>query len=271
MNEAPTSSGIERGTALYVYGIVPADTPVELFKGVNGVDASSRVELVREGELAAITTAVPLSEFGEAAIDSNLHDPRWLEEKVRAHDRVLGAGVGSATILPFRFGAIYRGEQQVHNLLRERPDFAETLARLRGTLELGVKAFLDAGTLRARLASGRGLDEEKPESGRGYMQRRQLERELDGEVQRLVADCVEDTYGRLMTAALDGRLNPLPQAELTSDDGELALNAAYLVRADESDAFRRRVAELEESYAGTIRFRISGPWPPYNFAEESAS
>ena len=268
MNDAPPSPAIETGTALYVYGIVPADTPVELFDRVDGVAPTGPVELVREEDLAAITSTVPLTEFGEASIEANLRDPLWLEEKVRAHDRVLGAAVGSATVLPFRFGAIYRGEEQVHNLLAERQDFVETLAQLRDAVELGVKAFLDRDALRMRLASERGLDDEAPESGRGYMQRRQLERELDEEVRRLAAEAVEASHERLIAAARDGRLNELPRPGLSSDNGDLVLNGAYLVRTDEIDAFRRAVAELDGSSEGTIGYRITGPWPPYNFVEE---
>jgi hypothetical protein len=271
VKKAPTSPGRETGLALYVYGIVPADSSAELFGDVRGVDPGSLVELVREGDLAAITGRVSLGEFGEDAIEANLRDPIWLEEKVRAHDRVLEAAVGSTTILPFRFGAIYRGQRQVRSLLAGREDFARTLARLRGTLELGVKAFLDGDALRERLASERGLQEGAASSGRAYMQRRQLDRDLDEEVRRLAADCVETSHERLTAAALEGRLNPLPRADSSPSAGEIVLNGAYLVRTEETDRFRRAVSELEDSYADTIKYRVTGPWPPYNFVEERDS
>jgi hypothetical protein len=268
VTEAPTSRGEETGTALYVYGVVPASSSRDLFAGVEGVDAGGRVTLIGEGELAAITSPVPLREFGEAAIEHNLRDPAWLEEKVRAHDRVLEAALGQATVVPFRFGTIYRGEDQVRKLLSDRPDFAQTLTRLDGTLEYGVKAFLDRDAIRARLLAERGLDEDSPSSGRAYMQRRQLDRRLDQEIRDLAADSAHESHLSLVAASLDGRMNPLPQPELTGDDREVVLNGVYLVRAGETERFHRALAALEDSYAEQVAYQLTGPWPPYNFVQD---
>jgi Gas vesicle synthesis protein GvpL/GvpF len=268
VNEAPTSRAKETGTALYVYGIVPASSSNDLFAGVEGIDSDGPVTLIGEGDLAAIASEVPLREFGEAVIEQNLRDPAWLEEKVRAHDRVLEAVVGRATVLPFRFGTIYRGEDQVRRLLADRPDFAQTLTRLDGTVELGVKAFLDHDAIRARLLAERGLDEDSPSSGRAYMQRRQLDRRLDEEIRDLAADWAHESHLSLVAAALDGRMNALPQPELTGEERQVVLNGAYLVRGDQTDRFHRALAALEDSYAEQIVYQLTGPWPPYNFAQD---
>jgi len=271
VNEAPTRPGTETGTAVYVYGIVPAETPAELFEGVAGVTPNSSISLLREGELAAITGTADLAEFGEAALAENLRDPVWLEEKVRAHDQVLGAAVGRATILPFRFGAIYRTQEHVRDLLTSREDFRETLAHLDGAVELGVKAYLDRGAVRERLAHVRGLGDDPASSGRAYMQQRQLERELDEEVRRLAADAAARSHERLAAAALDSRISSLPRPELSSEEGEIVLNGAYLARPKEAEHLREVVSELERDSGGTMRYRISGPWPPYNFVGETES
>src|SRR5438874_2099216 len=138
--------------------------------------------LVNEGEVAAVASGVSLDEFGEGPIESNLRDPSWLAEKARAHDRVLATAVGRTTIVPFRFGAIYRSEEQIRDLLRERTDLSATLGRLEGAIEFGVKAFVDRAVLRERLAAVGGPAGEPASTGRAYMQRRQLERRLDEDV-----------------------------------------------------------------------------------------
>ena len=267
MSEAPTSRGEETGTALYVYGVVPSSTSADLFAGVEGIDSQGLVQLVVSGELAAITSSVPLDDFDEAAIERNVRDPAWLEEKVRAHDRVLEAALAGGTVVPFRFGTIYRSEAQVRKGLSERSELAKTLARLDGTVELGVKAFLDRGAIRARLLSQQGLEDDSPSTGRAYMQRRQLDRRLDEEVANLAADWSHESHLRLAGAALDARSNKLPQPEVTGDDRDVVLNGAYLVRGAETENFRRALAELEHSHAGELVFQLTGPWPPYNFAE----
>jgi gas vesicle protein GvpL/GvpF len=264
---APTSRGDEIGTALYVYGVVPPSTSADLFAGVEGIDSDGHVQLVDAGELAAITSFVPLDEFDEAPLERNVRDPGWLEEKVRAHDRVLEAALAGGTVLPFRFGTIYRGEEHVRRVLSERSDLAKTLARLNGTVEFGVKAFLDRGAIRVRLLAEQGLQDDSPSTGRAYMQRRQLDRRVDEEVGNLAADWAHESHLCLAAAALDGRMNQLPQPELSGDDREAVLNGAYLVRSEETEVFRRALAELEDSYADDLAFQLTGPWPPYNFAE----
>ena len=91
----------------------------------------------------------------------------------------------------------------------------------------------DTNTIGSR-ESGHGTRAEPASTGRGYMQRRQLERDLDEEVRRLAAECVEQSHERLRAAALDGRLNPLHQPEWAPDDGEIVLNGAYLVRTEQA-------------------------------------
>ena len=97
---------------LYALTEHPANLP-----HVRGVDPSEPVTLVADGDLAAVASAVRLDEFGEAAIEDNLRDPGWLADKARAHDAVLAAAVGRTTVLPFRFGAIYRNEDHILELL----------------------------------------------------------------------------------------------------------------------------------------------------------
>ena len=44
------------------------------------------------------------------------------------------------------------------------------------------------------------------------------------------------------------------------------LNGAYLVRRPEAAAF----AELARSHDGALALEVTGPWPPYHFAEARA-
>jgi hypothetical protein len=48
----------------------------------------------------------------------------------------------------------------------------------------------------------------------------------------------------------------------------MLLNGAYLV-PDGDERFAAEVALLAEEHAAAgITFELTGPWPPYNFAEE---
>ena len=254
-------------TGWYVYGVVPAEQlPGDAFAGSRGVHPSGGVVLVADADLAAIASDVPLAEFGETAIAANLHDEAWLEEKVRAHEAVLEAALARAPLVPFRFGTIYRSDGQVRQMLRENAGLGQTLERLRGTVELGVKAFL-----RAEEFDRSRSDEPEPrstEGGRAYLLNKQRDRQLADARASFAASCARESHERLTAAAEDSRANPLRRPEVSGGPGEMILNGAYLVRADRRQAFEEALAALGSSHREEgVRYELTGPWPAYNFVE----
>jgi hypothetical protein len=268
MTDAARPQGGDSGTAIYVYGVVPKEASPDLLADVPGIDPSHPVVLVTDREVAAITSAVPLEEFGAEAIEDRLRDPEWLEEKVRAHDAVLEAALERTTVLPFRFGAIYLGEAQVRQMLAERSEFAGVLSRLRGAIELGVKGIVDRDAFRERLADERGLGQEAVGGGRAYMERKQFDRDLDEALRRFATDCAHESHERLAAAAAGARANAVQQREVLGPEREMLLNGAYLVRADQLQGFRTSLSALQERYGPEgVTYELTGPWPPYNFVQ----
>jgi gas vesicle protein GvpL/GvpF len=249
----------------YVYGVVPAsEAPDTLFDGITGVGGGS-VKLVAAGELAAIATDVPLAEFGEEAIAENLHDPSWLESRVRGHDAVLEAAVGAVPVVPFRFGTIYRGEDEVRAMLGEHERLSEALERVRGRVELGVKAFLAAAETEP------AGEESAASAGRRYLEEKQRARRLAEEREALRARWADESHARLAAVAEAATANPLQPPEISGRDGQMFLNGAYLVSLDREQEFRTALAELEAELRPIgARFELTGPWPPYNFVEDRA-
>lgn len=270
MSEPSAPSRETAATGIYVYGVVASDAPATLFEDVRGVDPAQPTALLKDGGLAAITSRVSLDEFGQHALETNLRDPSWLEAKARAHDDVLGRAVGRTTVVPFRFGAIYESEAHVGAMLAERRELVEALERLDGAVELGVNAYIDRERFRALLAAERGVADDAEASGRAYMQRRQLERELDDAVASFAADTARAMHDWLAASARDARFNPLRPS--TGEGRDMLLNAAYLVAVDAEQPFRAAVAELEQRHAADgVTLELTGPWPPYNFAAAETS
>jgi Gas vesicle synthesis protein GvpL/GvpF len=257
----------ESGNGWYVYGVVPAgQASEETFADVHGVSASGAVVLVTDGGLAAIASDVPLTEFGDDAIEKNLHDEAWLEEKVRAHETVLEAALSQTPLVPFRFGTIFRSDDQVRRMLRENAHLSGVLERLGGRVELGVKAFLDVAAFESRHA-GEG-EEEAGEGGRAYLLRKQHERRVADARASFTAACAQESHERLAAAAEESRANPLHLPEVSGGAGEMLLNGAYLVRSADEGAFREALADLEARFGPDgVRYQLTGPWPPYNFVE----
>ena len=254
---------------VYVYGVVPADTPPETFAGLVGVDPREPVGLVAEGPVAAVASAVSLDEFGADAIAENLRIADWVAAKVRAHDDVLAAAVGRTAVVPFRFGAIYGEEASVRSMLRERADLADRLDRLSGRVELGVKGYVDRDRVRALLAAARGIGTDAPETGRAYMERRRLDRELDDEIRERAGEWAAESHRRLAAAADDARSSPARQDEAARSGSQMFLNGAYLVREEDAERFRTALAELEEARrADGVSYELTGPWPAYSFVAD---
>jgi hypothetical protein len=269
----PPAATLEREkTVWYVYGVVPADeaTP-ELFEGVGGVGGSGvPVRLVRGDGLAAIVSAVPSGEFAEP-LQERLADPGWLEEKVRAHAAVLDTVVGRVPLVPLRFGAVYRSEEHVRRMLAEHRELAAALERVRGAVEIGVKAFLDPERFAASRAE-ETPDDETASAGRAYLVRKQHERQLAEAARAFKAACAGGSHEQLAAAAEGARANPPHPPEVVGTSDEMFLNGAYLVRIDRRGSFLAALADLERAYGPSgVRYERTGPWPPYNFVDDEPS
>ena len=198
-------------SGFYVYGVVAAGSAVPA--------SPVAVRLVECGSLAAVVGDVSLEEFGEDALARNLNDREWLEAHARTHDAVLHAFVGVTPVVPLRFGAIYRTEDEVRRMLETRREFFETtLAQLRGRVEMGVKAWIDRAAFQRQLAR-RGAAEEVA-SGRGYLERRQSELAAAGEASRRVAELAR-AESRAATRAHRSARRDDPQRGLSRPGGRL--------------------------------------------------
>jgi Gas vesicle synthesis protein GvpL/GvpF len=263
---APTGHGI------WAYCITRASDPPQV-DGVQGFP----VERVEEGGLAVLISRVPLSEFGEDALRRNLNDLDWLERVARDHETVLERALEGGTIVPLRICTIFSDEQGAARMLAEqRSALATALDVLDGRQEWGVKLTVDRAALEAA-ARERAPDDfddelEGQSAGGAYMLRRRQERQLREAADRLAGGIAEDVHARLQDWATDAVVNPPQNPELSGHEGDMLLNAAYLVETAKVERLHELVAELRERHRGLgARLELTGPWPPYNFVPRTES
>jgi Gas vesicle synthesis protein GvpL/GvpF len=251
--EAPT------GTAWYVYGVAE-DEPV-LGRRLDDV------ELIGHGALAAIARMVSLGEYGEDVLPERLNDREWLERNARAHEEVLQAVAAVTVVVPLRFGTIYRSREHVEQMLEERSEeFATTLERVRGHVELGVKAWVDLQVLERTLVA----DEEPAAGGVGaaYLRQRSRDQERSRELSARCIELAEEAHARLALVAVEAVANRPQSRELTGRSEMMTLNGAYLVRKDD-ERLRSEVQRLADEHANFgVEYELTGPWPPHNFSGE---
>jgi hypothetical protein len=151
---------------------------------------------------------------------------------------------------------------------RQRDSLSAALDALEGRLEWAVKVLVDRDRLvqAARPQSSEAPAAESSGEGSAYLQRRRTERSAREAVSRLAADTAQQVHARLQDWAIDARTRPPQNRELSGHEGEMVLNAAYLVERARTDELREIVAELEKHHGDLgARIELTGPWPPYNF------
>ncbi|HEY1523235.1 MAG TPA: GvpL/GvpF family gas vesicle protein [Solirubrobacteraceae bacterium] len=265
----PTEPPEDLGDAHWVYCVVPAERAPELAAGLSGVESASPVVAVVEGELAALLSRVPLSQYGDEQLRRHLEDIAWLERTARAHEAVQEGAMRNGPLVPLRMCTIYRELAGVRRMLRDRAElFAENLAAVEDCAEWGVKVFVD---LRRIPASSPAEPEPTNSSGADYLAGRQRERDRVSEADELCLRCAEEVHQAVSVMARQDRVNPVQRAEAHGRDAEMVLNEAYLLQDSRIEELRSTVEELAERWAPDgLLVELTGPWPPYNFVSESA-
>jgi gas vesicle protein GvpL/GvpF len=241
------------------------DPAPEALTGVRGAP----VERVEAGGLATLVSRVPLAEFAEEPLRRNLNDLAWLERVAREHEAALERVLEDATIVPLRICTIFEDESGVARMLAERRSALDAaLGALAGREEWGVKLLVDRAALEAaaeeRVPPEEGL--EGRSAGGAYMLRRRQERQLRDVADRLAGELAEDVHARLQDWASDAVVNRPQNRDLSGHEGDMLLNAAYLVERAKVDQLRELVVELQERHRDLgARIELTGPWPPYNF------
>jgi hypothetical protein len=267
--------GREEGCGYYVYGIVEGDSsqPVEGLPE-EGIDPAYPVYALPYQGIQAVVSRVSLQEFGQERLEANLNDIKWVEAKVCAHQGVLEAVLARRTLIPMKFCTIYRSEERVQEMLAQyHADLANTLSRLAGKQEWGVKVYFD------REALAQKVDEISDKvkalkskmatksSGAAYFLKKKLEETIAEEIERLSDEAAQRSHDLLSSQADASTINSLQSKEITGRKEEMLLNGVYLVAEDTLAAFRIQLADLEKEYGDLgFHYEMTGPWPPYNFA-----
>jgi hypothetical protein len=254
---------------LYLYGIVPHDTPeppAEL-RGVHG----AAVRLLDAAGARAVVSEVPEAEFSAEAIDARLKEVEWVGARGAEHERVLTWFVDRGTIIPFSLFSLHRDAGALAERLDGMGDeIAAALEGLAGRREWGVRIWADdaalaerADRLSPRLAGLRQeLDEATP--GRRFLLTKKLDKLRADEARRLARERAAAAFERLRGRAEAAARTPAPSR---TGERRLVLDAAFLVPDDGYEPFEREVGGVAGELAeAAMEVQFTGPWPPYHFS-----
>jgi gas vesicle protein GvpL/GvpF len=250
--QAGSDQGSARGC--YVYGIVPGD--VELDSDATGLgDPPAKIELVRNGDVAALVSEIELGH------------PLGKPEDLMAHEELLDAVAPEVPVLPVQFGAVLTDADAVaEELLGSNHDeFVAALKQLEGRAQYIVKGrYVQDAVLREVL-------DENPAAGR---LREQIQSAGGGDATHNLRIQLGEMINEAVTAKREADTreagNALASVAVASKvreptHEEDAANVAVLVDVAKQEELERAVDGLANEWEGRIAVRLLGPMAPYDF------
>jgi hypothetical protein len=248
----------------YVYAVCrPLGAPLQAqLTGVAGAPA----KLLNHHGLVAVVSEVPERDFTEDALRSRLEDLDWLADTARAHQGVIDALTVVTTPLPLRLATVFRDDSGVRTMIETcEDDFRDTLQRLEGRVEWGVKVYLEAEQAQERRqeTAAAGPLPRAP-SGRDYLRQRRQQTRAHEDLWRKAEQFATRLHAKLSAFAEESRLHAPQNATLSGAAGRNVLNAAYLVPRAHSEEFVELVDRTKDDAPG-LRVELTGPWAAYSF------
>ena len=249
----------------YVYGIARASDAARVASaGLTGIDERP-VGCVVEGALLAAASDVDEAEYGETALNEHVRDLDWLAARAAQHQAVNGRLLELlGTVLPLSFGAIYRDDDRVRQMLSEDAvDRSVQLASLAGHAEWVVTVSRDTDAP-ADDAEIRALDAQIAASppGRAFLLDKQRGTTLSRSVERRDSDAANAALAALEEVAV----RTYQESVVAGGSDAVALRASILVAREREPALAKVISELESQLGERgYHVRASGPWPAYRF------
>ena len=252
MSTSTSSTRPATQTGCYLYAIVSGVDQGEL--GPCGIDGSS-VYSIGDETLAAIVSDIP---------NEKLRPER---RRFAAHHEVLKRLLTHGTLLPMAFGIIADGTTAIERILAlNREPFTEQLARLDGTVEMGLRVGWDVPNIFEYFVTTQpGLRLLRDEVFRGGREPtkddcielgRQFDRSLSRERTAQTA-AVLDTLNEHCVECKENK--PRNEREV--------MNLACLIRRESQKDFERAVFESARQFDNHYAFDFNGPWPAHNFVD----
>lgn len=236
----------------YVYGIVQAREHMNFGKiGIGGT--GEMVYSVNYLDIAAVVSRTALAIF----------DPT--RENALAHEHVIETVMKNHTIIPMSFGTVFRTDNDIREVLKSiYGSLKDVLKQMSGKLEFGLKVNWDRDQIIEELKQ---QDEEirhfhreivRKQLQSTYFARMQLGRMIDKAMAERATTYVREIFEGLRNVCVASRDNQ-PIGD------KMIMNAAFLVEREREAEFDSVVNRIAKKYGKRLKFKYTGPWPPYNF------
>jgi hypothetical protein len=252
------------GSAIYLYCVVHAAAAPSVTRVTGGIPGAGRLTARAAGRsLWVLIAEVPLDVYGEIALQSGLHDMKWVGQVAMAHERIIEqvSRQRATTVVPMKLFTMFSSaDRAVEATKLQAREIRAVVKRIAGCEEWGVRITRTPQRVRAGLPLA-----ERSTSGAAFLAARKQARDSARDAILAAAQESAAVYGRLASIAREAvRRDDVPEAASAPP----LLDAAFLVpaprRATFKSAARRQAAKVASAGA---ELTLSGPWPPYNFVQ----
>jgi hypothetical protein len=256
---------MSRATATYVYCLMRSAAPPSLENAPAGLPGAAPPRLVPlDGGLWLVVADAPLPEYGGEQIESRLADLDWVSERALAHEVVVEHCAATAPVLPMKlFTLFHNDERAAAHVTTQREEIGKIFDRIAGRVEWGVRILFREEEARRRAVAENGDGGDRPSSGTSFLLRKKAEKESARDLAATLRTEIDRAYEELAGRSAEARRR---QPEAGEIGARLLLDAAFLVPADDGEAFDAAVQHLARQLADrACEVTLTGPWPPYNF------
>ena len=205
---------------------------------------------VRGIEGAAVRL-LKIDEFGVVVSDGESFP--LTKESAIVHDTVVRSILDQTTLLPFRFGSVVSEQHLRHYVATYKPALKKSFAHVRGCVQMDLRIIWQG----AKTDTVQTPEKQGP--GTAFLEKKR--RELIGDEQQ-VAQKTE--LSNLLRKELGDVIRD-QEIELRPSETAVLATVFHLVESGKTPRYQKIVQEIR-NIRPDLKIRVSGPWPPYSFA-----
>ncbi len=231
-------------------------------------EAHFPVEVLDVDGLQAVIGEIDTGQFTE----ENLQAIGWLGPRAMWHDTVVDGVSRSSTILPVKFGTIFKSPESLAKYLAQHQ--SEILARLdylADKREWSLKGYLGEAQARQMISATDAQIQARVAALSGspgvrYLQERQIETLIDASLRAWIERLGADLCAQFGLHAVDSAMLRCHASAMTGRAERMVFNCCFLISPGAHDDFADTLTAQRLVYEGTgLTLELRGPWPPYNF------
>ncbi|MBI5417084.1 GvpL/GvpF family gas vesicle protein [Candidatus Poribacteria bacterium] len=255
------------GNLLYIYCITLKEPDLKK------IDLCNNIFYIRHNDIYAVAGSVSDDEFGETNIEKKLCEMEWLIPKVKAHMNINRIIMKNMTIVPFKFGTIFKTEESLKEMIDEyAPQLMDNIYKLNDKEEWAVRIYCDMNILNKKVSetSARIKQHDMEIScsgpGKAFLLKKKRDELIACETDKILDDYIKYCFDKFSSQSHEAVINKLFAENTDSHKSKMIFNSSYLLFKKNVNEFFDTIRKLKKIYCETgFEFEYSGPWPPFNF------